>query len=335
MTNGWMVRVAISMGLLAVAACDVDVKKCVGEFCGEWPDFDAGPELDAAKPDASGPDSSAPVDASGIDAARDAGTDAAADTGPVVVDAGGTLALASFCDAQYARAKAWYDLLVGPNCSCVSTADQAAVNDLLVASMRFDPSMTVSSCAARLDSLMALGVSYDATKARACAERYAGQFAAPPANCASTGVDVAMIESTLGHGAQALVQLAECRAAFVGSRARDAACEESFQCGGGLRCLPKVDSGKFCQPARGLNESCEVNGDCADGHICAVQTTTTALPDGGVGAVRPATRVCIEATPIQLKAPGAKCGLSSECVSGYLCSADYTCVAPAAEVICK
>lgn len=331
-------RWGLGLGLLAVAAAGCDVSVCTNKVDGQC--FD-------------GPDS--PFDGSvvGLDASTDAGTrtdgavvpvvdgsvlpqvdGAVADGGldgggTPVADAGPALArVEDFCDAEYRTAKTWRDKF--EECCPRSADNTAAAADLLARSFFYGADSTgadsVDKC---IDGLKAsaANLTYVPSAAPACIAAFNAQFSGAPTGCPAAGFDVAALESTIGHAASSLNQIAACREAIVGKIARDAACGNSFECQSGLRCLT-ITGGttKSCRPPLDRGAPCNVTSECADNFVCM------GLAAGSGG------RVCYpKGEPLELNSAcfqGGSAGGSTECRSGLICVNDK-CAAPQPDVICK
>jgi hypothetical protein len=333
----WL-KLVFAVGLLASAGCEVSVGECDKDDAGEC--VDLFPEVDAAwmsgmdaSTDASRPsDAAAPTDSGARpDGALvvDAGLDA--NVGPADASAPTTLNDQQFCDAQFAVARTWSALLDRLDCNCLSSDDVMGRASFLASTLRYDDS-TGSNCLSNFSRLRSAGVTYDGSKGAACAARFAAQFKgpsqfmAPLASCPG-GFDIAKLEAAIGHGRQAVAQLPECRAAFVGTKAENAACVDSLECAAGRRCRPIPGGGSSsCQSPRGVNESCTKNDDCIDGHICSLNVQASGS--------NPAEYSCIPVASLKLQ--NGNCQTSSECVEGLVCDVtSKKCVNAPSDRICE
>ena len=183
----------IGLGLLAATGCEVSVGKCDKDDAGEcvdlFPDdydaswmagMDATTDASAPAPDGARPDASTAQDATVI---ADGSMDASATSDGATAD-GATPTLWSsqqFCDARFASARAWQTFF-DDRCDCISTAELGDRNYFLKAALLFDD-RSIVDCLNEVDGLKAptSNVTYVAQNAAACANRYAAQFAAPPA----------------------------------------------------------------------------------------------------------------------------------------------------------
>lgn len=332
-------RWLFAFGVLA-AGCEVHVGECDKDDAGRCEEL--FPSYDAAVPGT--------VDASGMDAATDGAARADANAPPVdsairtdaanIVDSGldatqpdasmGPLTDTQFCERQFAPGRAWSELLGRIDCNCLSSDDQMGRDSFLAASLRYTSS-TISDCLDNVARLRTNGVTVDASKTAACADRFASQFKgpdqfqAPVASCGG-GFDIAALEAQIGHGRQAVAQLPECRAALVGTKAFNAPCADSLECSQGLRCRPVPGGGaSSCQMAAGNTDPCTKLDDCADGHVCSLS-----VPASGT---TPAQFTCIRVNDLKLQL--ANCQTSSECAQGLLCDvATKKCANPTADRIC-
>jgi hypothetical protein len=332
----------IGLGLLAATGCEVSVGKCDRDDAGRCIfddddyDYDASwmagmdattdasaPPPDGARPDATTQDATVVADGSMDASAATDGATADATT-PAVLTA------QQFCDAQFAVARSWSALFDDINCNCDSSDDRDGARSFLAAALRFDDSV-IAACLSNVDRLRMNGVTFDGSKAAACATRFSSQFKGPqqfvaPVSSCSGGFDIAKLEGEVGHGRQALAQLPECRAALVGTKALNAPCSDSFECGSGLRCRTIPGGGSStCQAAVGLSGPCSKNDDCADGHLCSLNVQATEST--------PASFACIPVD--QLKFMGGNCQTSSECVVGNVCDvATRKCIPAPTDRIC-
>lgn len=327
-----LLRWVLGAGLLS-AGCEVSVGNCDKDDAGECidlvPEFDASSALDAgdsavAPGDARLPDSSTPPDATTL---ADGGLDASAPDAATTV-----LTEQQFCEAQFATSRAWRDQF-STQCGCLSNDDVAGAASFLAAALNFND-QTISGCPDRIQQLRGLGVQFDGSKAAACARAFSANFqdpsafTAPLASC-SAGFDIGKLEAEVGHGRQAVAQLADCRATFVGTKARDAACTDSLECAGGLRCrgIPG-GGGTTCQPALAKSEVCSKNDECADGLICSLNVP-------GNGTTVAAQSVCLGTGALELKSLNGNCARSFECERGLVCDVDsHKCVPAVSDVIC-
>jgi len=327
MTLRWGIGVGLVV-LTALAGCDVSVGNCdrndAGSCFDDFPEWDAGPGIDsgnvvptndgAVVSEAGTTVDAAVVDGGGLDSSV---ADAAVPT---------TLTIEQFCEAQYRTAKLWRDKL--EEC-CVANIPEREV--LLFNSLFYSTDGTgkdsVERCIDGVKATPTANLTFTGTAAPACSARYNSQFPAPPAACPTEGFAIETLESTIGHGAGSLIQFAECRAAFVGKVAFNAACTNSFECQSGLRCLGTAGA-KTCRAPLSRGNPCSVTSECEDGHVCM------GLASGNAG------RVCYPAT--ELLETGSACdssvtsatGGSTECRGGLICF-DNKCTAPQATAICK
>lgn len=310
-------------GLLAVAGCDVSVctdRDALGNCVDiHFPDFDATVRVDGG-----GTSDGAVSDAGAVVVAPDGGlamSDGGMDGG-AVVDAGPvaptSLTLQQFCELRYAVAMQWRDAYFAK--CCLSNQDLATSNDILGKSFSFPVDMDpVGICVSSIQGLPPANLTFVGTAAAACAARISSQFAAPPAVCPAAGIDVNMLEATIGHQVASPVQLSECRAAFVGQVALGGACTNSLECKAGARCLG--DSGaKTCRAPTDASGSCAFTSECADGLVCVRAAGST---NGQV--CRPASE------PLDVT---VSCTQSTECRSGLICTAEK-CANPTPSLICK
>ncbi|MET0284519.1 MAG: hypothetical protein ABW352_08625 [Polyangiales bacterium] len=286
--------------------------------CREIPDFPNDGGLDATTPpsdattppDAFVPDTSLPaiVD-SGLDAATDATVDAT--TPPT------SLSVEGFCDARYRVAKAWRDKFEECNCPNTTIEDRGIflLGGLLYDDGNGDATESVQACVTRLNAAIGPNLTFTGTAAAGCAAKFAGQFAEPPATCPAGGFKIDELEAANGKQAQELTQLTECRAALAGKLALNAACTDSYQCQGGLRCLSGV-----CRDGLASGTVCGRTEQCADGLVC-------------VGGTSPGGRVCRpKAMPAAVT---AACTFSVECDPGALCGATNQCTLATSRAICQ
>lgn len=304
--------------LVALAGCDVSVGKCDRDDAGEcvnlFPDddedggtgkSDAGRDRSVADAGVDG----AAADAGDVDASgADAGGADAGDIGPAIT-------VDEFCIAQLATAVSWRDQLED---FCVAK-DLDWRNSFLSLSLAYTDASEDKCVNERKASIASGSIVFDGTHAQRCASIFADQFTAPPASFPAAGLDIAMYEATIGHGAQTLVQIPQCRAAFKGTLARDKVCADSLECVDGLRCLVATGNTRTCQPAVTPPGICARTSDCADGFTCAG-------PDGGA-------KSCIPSNDLRLD--GGGCFLSAECVSGSVCTDAGKCAPAVANLICE
>jgi hypothetical protein len=330
MTQRWGI-VGGTLALLALAGCDVSVGKCdrndAGSCFDDFPEWDAGGGIDSG---------SAPASDGAVIA--DAASDAAiiADSGSIdgsLPDAAPPVALTieQFCDAQYRTAKQWRDKL--EEC-CVSNSElERDLREVLLNNSFFysvDDTTGEDSVERCIDSFKATpsaNLTFVGTAASSCSARYTAQFPAAPATCPADGFATETIESMVGHGAASLIQLPECRTAFVGKVAFNAACTNSFECQTGLRCLGSSGA-KTCRAPFSRGNPCSVTSECEDGLVCM------GLASGNAG------RVCYPAN--ELLESGSTCdatetsatGGSTECRTGLICF-ENKCVTPQTSAICR
>ena len=314
------------LGLLAVAGCDVSVctdRDALGN-CAEinFPDFDAtthvGPVSDGAVSDGS---TVVTPDGAAGGATSDGSVDGGIDGG-TLVDAGPatptSLTLEQFCDARYSVAKQWRDGYFAK--CCVSNQDLASSNSFLGSNFGLaSEADTVGLCVSGIQALPPANIKFVGTAASACAAKLSAPFVAPPAMCPAGGIDIKTLESTVGHQAPSPVQLAECRAAFVGQVAFGGSCTNSLECKTGSRCLGDVGS-KTCRAPIDASGPCSGTSECADGLVCV----------NGAGSTM--GKVCRAASePLDVT---VACQLSTECRSGLVCDANK-CANPTPSLICK
>lgn len=306
-----------------MAGCDVDVIDCDKEpdakICQpDDEDEDAGDErvededaeVDAGKLDG-GPDAS--KDGGGNqDAANDGSSDGAAMTD------GGSITVDEFCVALFTTAVKWRDEL---EALCGPANEVAAREDFLELVLRYGADDAEGKCIAALNAPVEAGkATFDGSKATACADSFAGAFLSPPDPFPTSGVDLAMYEAKIGHGAPPLIQIPVCRATFKGKLARDATCSDNFECVDGLRCLEAPGGGRTCQTAR-IGGTCTASPNCADGYTCV------GSPESGGG------KTCVKNDALPLS--GGNCQVSAECATDYICNASFKCANPIATVICR
>jgi hypothetical protein len=302
--------------LLALAGCDVSVGKCDRDDAGhcifEDDDEDGGDDRDSGRGDA-GKDGS--VADGGVDGAvADGGVDGGGtDAGTDASIVGTPIDLETFCAAQLQPALAWRDAFD----LCCPASIPADVTDFLKDVLLYVEDAQGACVTARSASSK---VTYDATKAAACAAEFAKGFAQPPASCPATGFDLEIFEGMIGHGAQSLAQIPACREAFKGSTKQGDPCTDPLECAAGLRCSGVVGT-KTCQKAVELNGGCEGDGECVGGLTCAGSSAS-----GG--------KQCRE-----LATSTATCSRSKECESGLVCrtinAKDQCTTATASTPVCK
>jgi hypothetical protein len=288
---GWLIP---GLMLLALGGCEVSVGNCDDDAgdCDVDFDFDEGDaSLDGSTTETDGAAEDGGVTGDGGE--EDASTDE--DAGPT----GEPLTSAEFCAALYANALTFRDLF--DECLC-SNDDIVARDDLLLWVYGLQSS-TLVGCEGLVESA---NVTFNDTEAGACAAAHNAQYSGTPSQCPAvgTGFDLDGLESQVGHGALAPVQIPACREAVVGKVDRDDSCSNSFECTPGLRCRPAPGGGKTCQPAVPNGGQCTASDECVDAHICV----------GG------AARKCIPADDLLLN--GGNCTASKECISGLLCLLD-------------
>lgn len=317
--------------LAAVAGCDVDIVDCDKEpdakVCqdddtgdGDDVDDDAGdePGEDAGKSDAGKTDAgdAGKSDASTTDAGKDGGVDAgpSEDSGPAPA-----ITVDDFCAAQLKTAVAWRDALE-ELCGGI-TKDKDARDAFLQEVLAYAPDDAEGKCiTARNAPITAGNTTFDGTKAMACADAFAANFMAPPDPFPmSGGIDLAMYEAKIAHGAPTLIQIPACRATFKGKLARDKACTDHFECVDGLRCLSAPGNTTTCQTALTVG-TCTTTSQCADGYTC-------------VGSTAGGGKTCVKSDALPLS--GGNCSFSIECATDYVCNGSNKCANPTANVVCK
>jgi hypothetical protein len=313
---------AASLLLAGVVGCDIDVHDCDkepdAEICQE--DEDAGepdPEddggIDAGRSDGG---SDGGRDASS-DAGRDAsGGDARADGSSSAEGGSASISVDEFCAAQLKTAVAWRDAL-DDLCGGL-TMDAQARADFLQRALAYAPDDAEGKCiTARNTPITAGNTTYDGTKAQACADAFAGNFMAPPNPFPTNGIDLAMYEAKIAHGAPALIQIPACRAAFAGKLTRGTTCTDHFECREGLRCLEAPGGRKTCEPAI-TTGTCSLSSECADGYTC-------------VGSSAGGGKTCVKSDSLPLT--GGNCSFAIECATDYVCTANK-CANPTPNVVC-
>lgn len=310
-------RVSTSVALATVlfsSACEVSVGDCErdgGDCFPEVPHFDASVidgSLDAAL---------APSNEAGSQDASQGGADASSDTGaeqPTVVGS-----LSEFCAALSSKGLSWASSL--DNC-CLNSQErqsEAAVTILNLIGAYSETS--VDRCIEFYSGLQDAGtVTFQLAHASSCANQYLAAFPMAPDACPMSGFDVEQLRSTVGHGAQQLVQIASCRQALVGSKKVGEACTRDVECNAPLTCVPlaTTPSQGSCGSSRLSGEQCESGGDCAPGLTC-------------VGSSQ-LGRTC---RAVQELVDLGRCESSVECVQGKVC-AGGSCVSPEqGSIICK
>jgi hypothetical protein len=321
MTQTRWILASSLLGLMA--GCDVTVTDC-----DEEPDAEICQD-DIEDEDASGEEE---VDADARDGGRDAGRDGGSQDagrdggsqdaggdggvdGSAPTDASVSISVDEFCVAQLATAVAWRDEL---EALCGSTEQQAR-EDFLQRVLAYAPDDAEGKCiSARNAPIMAGKTTFDGSKAMACASAFVGNFMAPPSPFPTSGIDLAMYEAKIAHGAPALIQIPECRAAFKGKTTRGNACSDNFECVDGLRCLPAAGNTTQCQTAL-VGGTCVQSSNCADGYTC-------------VGSTAGGGKTCVKSDALPLS--GGNCTFSAECSTDYVCSSAGKCTNPVADVIC-
>jgi hypothetical protein len=320
---------AAALLLLAVSGCDVKVTDCNksdAAICDFTDDVSDGGEDDASDSDAatSGSDGGT-ADAAAGDGSTGGNLDGSTtdDAGGDTPDAAAPFTIEEFCAAQLSSATAWRDALYD-RCFVRSppmNREQAAQSAFLSAVLLYADDDAIGACVRNQTTLTAPGgkVSYDATKAAACATAIAAQYDEPPQTFPAQGADLGTAEGTIGHGAAANVQLPACRATFVGSSKLGATCSSSFECADGLRCRTQSADLKTCQAAVTTeNGPCTLASDCADNLRC-------------VGDPAGSGKTCVAKDNLPIG--GGRCASSRECISGYVCTSNV-CVAAKPSFIC-
>jgi hypothetical protein len=287
----------------------------------EWPDEDGG-NADAGKTDAGvdGGKTDAGLDGGKTDAAVDGGsTDAGIDgsTDGSTDAAASTLTIDEFCIAQLKVAVTWRDGLEAACTSATLTDRETFLLEVLAYQKDDAEGKCVTARKAAVDSG---NTTFDGTKAQACADAFTKNFDAPPDPFPSAGIDLAMYEANVAHGAPTLVQIPECRATFKGKLARGKVCTDNFECADGLRCLTAPGNTKACETAL-VGGTCTQTSNCADGYTCVGAENV----GGG--------RTCVKNDALPLS--GGNCQFSLECDKGLNCNASGKCANPVAQVICK
>jgi hypothetical protein len=302
-----------------VVDCD---EKPEADICQPDPEEDAGDEgdLDGAVSDGGttsdgGRDGGAGDGGGRSDAGPDGGSDGGSDA------AATTLSIPDFCVAQLATAVAWRDGLEGLCGTTTSSTDRDTFLLEVFAYPKEDAQGNAEDkCIKAREAAVNTGnTTFDGTKAQACADAFLTSFDAPPDPFPTDGIDLAMYEAKVAHGAPTLIQTPECRAAFKGTLTRGKACTDHFECADGLRCLEAPGGGKACENAL-VGGTCAQSSQCADGYTC-------------VGATGGAGRTCVKRTELPLN--GGNCSFSLECGEGLICNASGKCANPAPQVICK
>lgn len=307
---GWLLSGSI---LLVSTGCDVNVHKCKGnddpqcDF-GDFGDGDGDTELDGStKGDAATDADSGPGDGG-----------PRGDGGPL--DDGGLtgqpLTISEFCKVALAPALSWDAKL--DLCCVASEANGSKERDRILSFFGFPPT-GVTACEAQADSA---NITFVEAKAEPCAKKLAAFYnVAPPANCPSgEGFFLPELEATVGHGAQHISQIPECRAAFVGKIKLDDPCTSDLECADGRTCKGAPGGGNTCQaPLTG--GICTAAADCAPGYVCK-------------GSTLAAGRTCVSKES-DLGVNGGACTGSSECPVGSVCAARDVCAAPPCALICR
>jgi hypothetical protein len=294
------------------SACEVSVGNCErdgGDCLSDFPSFDAAVidgSIDATvvtSNDAGSRDAS-PADAS---SAPDAGEPPAGKS------------LAEFCAELSSKGLAWASSLDSccPNPQDRQSEAAATILNLIGAYSE----TSVDRCIEFYSGLQGAGaVTLQLAYASSCATQYLAAFPMAPDTCPTVGFDVEQLRSTVGHGAQQLVQIASCRQALVGSKKMGDACTRDVECSAPLTCVPLATnpSQSSCGSPRLSGEQCESGGDCAPGLTC-------------VGSSQ-LGRTC---RAVQDLVDFGRCESSVECVQGKVC-AGGSCVSPEpGSIICR
>lgn len=305
------------LSALALLSTGCEITTCTGdEDCVDldWDSGSKGGSDDDGSTDGGGNQGDGGAD--DLDAGLDSGTgDSDSDAGTDESDAGDepeSLTVEDFCYAHFAKAIAW-ELAIDEHCTIGNfpASDRDAFLQLF-AYAGIDP---VGTC---ITNRSLPGIEYNAEKAQACATAFASQFQAPPEDGFPDGIDIGMLEGTVGHGASVLVQIPACREAFQGTRGQGEECSDGLQCQDGLRCFLGTGDVKRCQQAIGNAGPCTNSGDCADGLTCVGSLATE--------------RVCRPSNDLGLN--GANCEFSRECAEGLVCR-DNKCVTATEDLVCK
>lgn len=317
-----------SLLLVGVAGCDIDVHDCSKEpdaaICqDDEEEEDAGdtePEDDAASGDAGSRDAAADASRDGSLDGSEGGADASGDarTDGATSSEGGSnsISVNEFCQAQFKTAIAWREAL-DELCGGI-TKDRELRDTFLSRVFAFVGEDPEGACIATRNAPITAGnTAYDGTKAQACADAFAANFMAPPNPFPTNGIDLAIYEAKIGHGAPALVQIPACRMTFAGKLTRGTSCTDNFECLDGLRCLAAPGGGKTCESAR-VGGTCLQTSECADGYMC-------------VGSSQGGGKTCVKSNELPLN--GGNCTFAAECAEGLGCVSNK-CANPVANVIC-
>jgi hypothetical protein len=313
MDNAQIRWIVAGFMLSALAGCEVHVGHCKKDDAGDcvdlFPDDDGG-GLDGGEDDDVDAADASHHDAGKSDAAaEDAGRDAGLSDGGRDAQAE-ALTLEDFCIAQYAKAVLWRDALE----DYCGNHEVAARESFLQLSFAYPPGDAVGDCITKRTSS---NVTYDGSRAQACADAFTAQFPEPPADFPDAGVDLSTYTSTVAHGAASLVQIADCRATFKGKLGRDKTCADSFECTDGLRCLTAPGDITTCQPAL-IGGVCLRSSDCADSYTC-------------VGSDASGGKTCVKSDELPL---AGNCQFSFECAQDRICNDSGKCAPPQPDVIC-
>lgn len=317
-----------SLLLVGVVGCDIDVHDCDEEpdaaICQDDEDEDAGDpwtDDEDASVDAGRRDAAADASRDGsLDGSREGGADAGGDArtdGSASSEGGSSsISVSEFCAEQLKTAVAWREAL-DELCGGI-TKDRELRDTFLSEVLAYRGDDPEGACiATRNAAIMTGNTTYDGTKAQACADAFAGNFMMPPSPFPTNGIDLAMYEAKIAHGAPTLVQIPVCRMAFAGKLARGMPCADNFECRDGLRCLDAPGGGKTCEPAL-AGGTCLQNSNCADNYTC-------------VGSSQGGGRTCVKSTDLPLN--GGNCALAFECAEGLDCVSGK-CANPVANVVC-
>jgi hypothetical protein len=213
---------------------------------------------------------------------------------------------------------AWRDDLEGL-CGSASLADRET---FLLEVFAYPKDDAEGKCISAREAAVKSGnTTFDGTKARACADAFLANFETPPDPFPTDGIDLAMYEAKIAHGAPTIFQIPACRAAFKGKLTRGKACTDHFECVEGLRCLdaPGGSASKACETAL-VGGACVQSSQCADGYTC--------VGGGGSGG-----RTCVDST--MLPTNGGNCSFSLECGKDLICNSANHCAPATPQVICK
>lgn len=329
---------SVLFGALLIAGltgCEVTRVDCdetpEADICQDDPEDDSGIDWDSDTPE---PDAS--LDG-GSDGGRDGGSadggDASSDGGSAdggssdggSSDGGSSdgstsepLTIDEFCVAQLETAVAWRDALEDLCGGSTAASDRSTFLQEVFA---YAPDDAEGKCiTARQAPVTAGNSTFDGTKAQGCVDAFLASFDAPPDPFPTDGIDLAMYEAKVAHGAPTLIQIPACRATFKGKLTRGKACTDHFECLDGLRCLDAPGGGRTCETAL-VGGTCTQSSQCADGYTCVGAT--------GAGG----GRTCVKSTELPLN--GGNCSFSLECSEGLVCNASNKCGNPTAQVICK